>query len=110
MDCMPLASDAERAHVHTSVMRLTKIEQEALMPNFPNVQDFVVDLSTRTVAMREIPACTFSFYEYVDPADWALADTCWVTNPELLPGPVSQFAAAAKRAALIAGMTHHKPL
>ncbi len=79
------------------------------MLNAPTLQDLVVDLASRTVAVRDIPGCTFSFYEYVHAEDWLLADTCWVTNPHLLPGPASQFAAIAKQAAMSAGMRHRKP-
>ena len=85
------------------------IDAEGAMPNTPTLQDFVVDLFSRTVAVRGIPACTFSFYEYVHADDWPLVDTCWVTNPHLLPGSASEYAAMAKQAATKAGMTHCRP-
>ena len=77
------------------------------MPNTPSHQDlnssrFEVDLFSRTVTMRANPACQFFFYEYVHASDWHSPMRRWVEPPpKLLPGPVSQFAAAAKQAALM---------
>jgi hypothetical protein len=69
--------------------------------------DFAVDLEAREV--RHSSGVVISFGEYTTEADWLATDAVNLRNPDLFPGDVNELAAAAKRAALAAGMRRTAP-
>jgi len=73
-----------------------------------NTSDFTVDLAERAVRHTRSGVVVW-FYEYENPGDLLEADSVNIRNPDLFDGNINDLAAAAKRAALAAGMTHRKP-
>ena len=73
-----------------------------------NTSDFTVDLAARAVRHAKSGVVVW-FYEYENPREWLKADSVNIRNPHLFDGDINDLAAAAKRAALAAGMTHRKP-
>lgn len=73
-----------------------------------NNNDFTVDLAERAVRHTKSGVVVW-FYEYENSGNWLEADSVNIGNPDLFDGDINDLAAAAKRAALEAGMTHRKP-
>jgi len=65
-----------------------------------------VDLDKREVAHPDGARATF--YEYWNRNDWIGSEVVMVHNPQLYPGPATEFARFAKEAALTAEMAHKR--
>jgi hypothetical protein len=68
------------------------------------MSDFDVDLKARRVTYKSI--VTFSYYRYPDENDWLKAKHANASNDYLFGGCHRDLEAAAKQAAVLAGMRH----
>ena len=72
------------------------------------VSDFIVDLDDRNV-IHKPSKILFSFYEYSNEDDWRSSESVvYRDNPDF-QGDRMELAAAAKKAAIVAGMKARKP-
>jgi hypothetical protein len=79
------------------------------MPEGISPDDFDVDLLERRVVHRK-SGIWFEFYEYADEADWLRTDSVIFRDNPRWEGDRRALAAAAKRAAISAGMTARVPV
>jgi hypothetical protein len=70
-------------------------------------KDFTVDLVTREV--RHKSGAAVCFREYQTEAEWRLSRVGSLICPDLFQGLHKDLLAAAKHAAIAAGMKHRKP-
>ena len=77
------------------------------MPEFLP-RDFMVNLAERRV-IHKVSGIWFKFYEYTNEEDWQRSDSVIYRDNPAWVGDRAELAAAAKEAAIDAGMTARRP-